>query len=275
MNLRDHYLDQPHEVTLETQAVCNAACTFCPYPTMERKGAKMSDELIARIITEMGDFEKPFYFCPFKLSDPLLDKRLVPIVDRVNKEIPHAKVRIFTNGSALTADKVEQLGKLKLDVLWISLNSHDPDEYKKLMGLDFERTTKKLDYLHSVEFPHPVMLSCVGYPNEAFRFYCFQRWPKFHSMAIKKDAWLDYTDPQVTEVPDTSCSRWFELSIMADGRVAHCCMDDGEDPRWTIGDVTKNTLLEVYNSPFWRERREKMLSRKQLDDRSPCSRCTY
>jgi hypothetical protein len=145
------------------------------------------------------------------------------------------------------------------------------------MGLKFERTAKNLDYLHSVEdFPHQVMLSTVGWPNEPFRRYCYERWPKFQSMAIKKDAWIDFTDAQSPAIPDTGCSRWFELSVMANGKIAHCCMDDGEDPRYTIGDVSKQSLYEVYNSPRWRDRREQLVSRKTLDPQtSPCSLCSY
>jgi MoaA/NifB/PqqE/SkfB family radical SAM enzyme len=30
------YLDFPVHVHLETNALCNAACNFCPYPTLER-----------------------------------------------------------------------------------------------------------------------------------------------------------------------------------------------------------------------------------------------
>lgn len=275
-SMQEHYMDQPHEISLETLSLCNAACTFCPYPTIDRKGVKMSDELIDRLIKEMATFTRPFMFSPFKLSDPLLERRLIPICQRINKEVPLARIRIFTNGSALTPDKVSAIAGLKNVIhLWISLNSHIKEEYEPLMGLDFDRTVKRLDYLHEQDFPHPVMLSTVGFPNEPFRRYCFDRWPKFQSMAIKKDAWLDYTDPQDTIIPDTGCGRWFELSILSTGKVSHCCMDDGIGGQYLIGDVEKQTLLEVYNSPFWRERREKMLSRKELDDRSPCSRCSY
>lgn len=274
--LRANYLDQPHEVTLETMALCNARCTFCPYPTIERRGVRMPDELIDRLVGEMASWQQPFAISPFKLSDPMLDRRTIPLCERINREIPRAKVRLFTNGSPLTPEKVEGIAKLTNVVhLWISLNSHIPEEYERLMGLDFERTAKRLDYLHSVDFPHTVVLSTVGFPNEPFRRYCYDRWPKFDSLALKKDAWIDFTDPQITEVPDTPCSRWFELSIMATGKVATCCMDSGEDERWIIGDVTKQTMLEVYNAPLWRERRERMLSRKQLDERAPCAGCTY
>ena len=37
--LRQQYLDYPSFVTIETQALCNAACDFCPYPVLQRQGA--------------------------------------------------------------------------------------------------------------------------------------------------------------------------------------------------------------------------------------------
>jgi sulfatase maturation enzyme AslB (radical SAM superfamily) len=275
--MREQFLDYPMEVTIETQAVCNAACTFCPYPTMERKGDRMPDELLNKLVDEMISWDRLMYFSPFKLSDPLLDKRLIPLCERINAASDKIVLRIFTNGSALTPQKVAEIAKLRrLSYLWVSLNSHIPEEYERLMGLKFERTARNLDYLHEQDFPHEVMLSTVGYPNEDFRRYCFDRWPKFQSMAIKKDAWIDFTEAQVQQVPDAGCTRWFELSVLANGKVAHCCMDDGEDPRWSIGDVNTQTLYEVYNSPRWRDRRENLVSRKTLDSStSPCAGCTY
>lgn len=270
--MRESFLDYPIEVSIETLSLCNAACTFCPYPTLERKGNRMSDELLDKLVGELISWRRPMYFSPFKVNEPLLDKRTIPICERVNREAPDVVLRIFTNGAALTPDKIEQVAGLKkVSHLWVSLNSHIPEEYEKLMGMPFERTAKRLDYLHSLnDFPHSVMLSAVGYPNEDFRFYCWQRWPKFESLAIKRDSWLGYVDAQKTEVPDTPCSRWFELSIMSNGVVSLCCMD-GEG-KFAIGDVSQQTMLEVYNAPAWRERREKLLSRRGIH---PCSTCTY
>ena len=275
MNLADHYMDQPNEISLETYAFCNAACTFCPYPTLDRKGTKMTDDLIDKIIDEMSEFTVPFAFSPFKVNEPLLDKRFINICRKVERNT-YAHFRIFTNGAPLTPRKIEQIGTLtRVKHLWISLNSHIPDEYEALMSIPFEKTAKRIDYLHESDFPHPVVLSTVGYPNEDFRRYCYERWPYFESCAIQKSAWLGYTEAQAKVVPDHGCSRWFELSIMATGKVSHCCMHDGQDERYCIGDLNKQTILEVYNSHFWRERRELALSRRDLDDRSPCSKCTY
>lgn len=272
------FAEYPMEVSVETFAMCNARCTFCPYPTLERKGEKMSDETLNRLVDEMISWDREIYFSPFKLSEPLLDKRVLPLCESINKRSNKVVLRIFTNGSTLTKENIDRVAKLKrVSYLWVSLNEYRPEEYKKLMGLDFEQTAKKLDYLHEElsegRFPHQVMLSCVGHPNEDFRRYCFNRWPNFSSMAIKKDAWLGFTEAQIKTVPDTPCSRWFELSITAEGKSVTCCMDSGEDERYHLGDVNKQSLYEIYNSPRWRDRRESLVSRKQVGD--PCNRCTY
>jgi hypothetical protein len=267
--VRELYLDQPKEVSLETFSRCNAACTFCPYPTLERIGTKMPDALMWRLVDEMSEWTIPFDFCPFKVNEPLLDKRLMPLLERVESQTI-ADIRLFTNGQALTEKWVEQINQLdRLKVLWISLNDHRPDEYKKLMGLDFERTARNLDFLHDSDFIHPVTISRVGH-SEEFQRYVHSRWPNFEIVQIKKDGWLGYTEPGVDVVPNTPCSRWFELSIAANGIVGLCCMDGQLEH--SIGDLNKQTMLEVYNSPHWRDRRERMISRKEV---FPCSTCTY
>jgi hypothetical protein len=270
MNLNEHYLDQPAEVGLETISLCNAACTFCPYPTLERKGEKMSGWLLDKVIDEMMEFKVPFFFSPFKVNEPLLDKRFYDIC-RTVEAATVAYLRLFSNGAALTQRRIDEIAQLeRVWHLVISLNSHIPEEYEKLMAMPFERTAKKLDNLHNQDFPHKVVLSAVGFPNRPFIEYCNNRWPKFEAMPIVKTSWLGYTDPQADVVPDKPCGRWWELSIMSNGIVSLCCQDgEGQFP---IGDVNKNTLLEVYNHPFYRERREQRLSRLKVP---VCETCTY
>ena len=272
-DLNAHYLDQPHEVALETMALCNAACTFCPYPTLERKGARMSDSMITSLLNQMAEFERPFYFSPFKVNEPLLDKRLEDIVWGAIRTTK-ALVRIFTNGSPLTKkneDWIAELPQGRVAHLWVSLNSVDPDEHKALMGTDFAKVAKNLDRLHqNYRFPHPVMLSAVGVNRREFLSYCRGRWPRFQSTLIPDTGWLGYSDPDREEVPTAPCARWWELSIQADGVVSLCCMDG--TGAYAIGNVKEQTLLEVYNSPTWRERRETLQNRHEID---PCNRCTY
>ena len=111
--LREQYLDQPKEVSLETFARCNAACTFCPYPTLDRIGTKMDLELIYRLIDEMAEWTTPFSFSPFKVSEPLLDKRLMDILERF-EDSTIGNIRVFTNGQALNWQWAEKLNQLDL-----------------------------------------------------------------------------------------------------------------------------------------------------------------
>lgn len=280
MKLREHYLDWPYEISIETFAKCNASCTFCPYTTLERIGVKMPDELIDSIIEELKDHPHPFLISPFKVNEPFLDKRLIPICRKINAELPNAILRLFSNGSALTEKHIDEVATLKrVTHLWISLNEYEAEAYKATMGLDFERTVANLDLLHEKKaaglFPWDVMISRVRQaliPNEAdraFSKFVQDRWPLFGVHLIKRDSWLGFTEPNDPEVPDAPCSRWFELSVMATGKVSLCCMD-GEGA-YQIGDI-KDGVFATYNAPHWRERRLKMLSRKGI---SPCSTCNY
>lgn len=266
--LRTYYHSQPNEVSIETQAICNAACTFCPYTTLERIGTKLPDAILDRIVDEMATWEHPFFFSPFKVSDPFLDKRVLPLCRKMNEKVPKAVIRLFTNGSALTDKNLDAVAELKrVAHLWISLNTHRPVEYKALMGLDFERTADNLDRLHAREFPHPVVVSRVG-PDPDFTKYVNWRWPKFRAGIIKRDAWIDFTNADNETVPDKPCGRWWELNITATGKAALCCMDSTGE--YGDGDLNTQTLLEIYNSPVNKARRE--MGRMDVQ---PCNRCTY
>lgn len=281
MSLRETYLDWPHEISIETQAKCNAVCTFCPYPTLDRIGTKLSDETLDRIIDELKDHPHPFILSPFKVNEPFLDKRLIPFCRKVEERIPNAVLRIFTNGSALTARHIEEVAGLKRVVhLWVSLNEHRADEYKALMGLDFDRTVANLDALHAAvcagAFRHEVVVSKVAAEGlnepiqDDFIEFVGTMWPKFKIHLIKPDGWLGDIPLGSPEIPDAPCSRWFELSIMATGKVALCCMDG--QGQFTIGDVHEQSLFEIYNGKAWRANRLKMWSRKQVH---PCATCSY
>jgi len=280
-NLREYYLDWPHEISIETFAKCNAACTFCPYPTLDRIGEKLPDDILDRIIEELKDHPWPFMLSPFKVNEPLLDKRLIPFCRKVMAELPKAHLRIFTNGSALTQRHIDEIAQLeRVTHLWISLNDHRPDEHKALMSQKLEPKIANLDMLHAAvcagAFPHEVVISRVrplleiGEDDKAFSAFIHERWPRFLVSLIKPDGWLGDIPLGSDEIPDAGCGRWFELSITATGVVSLCCMDG--QAQFPIGDVKEESLFEIYNKPSYRERRVKNLSRRGIH---PCSTCSY
>jgi hypothetical protein len=277
---RSPYMDYPIEVTIETLTVCNASCTFCPYPTLERRGEKMGDALIDKILGDLEAIprELPFGISPFKVNDPLIDKRIFDICRQINRRLPNARPRLFTNGSPLTDAIIGRVAEIDhLQHLWISLNEFEAEAYQSVMGLPLARTLARMDRLHqaveSGHFPHPVIVSRVrdrSAKDMAFVDFVRQRYPRFSLSVMPYASWAGQIESSETLAPPpTGCGRWFELSIMSTGQVALCCMD-GEG-KHVIGDVSKDNALAIYNSPSYRRLRQDTVTRLEAD--FPCNQC--
>lgn len=276
------YMDFPKEVSFETQTVCNAACSFCPYTELERKGEKMPDRLIAKIIQDLREIPEdlPFIVSPFKVNDPLLDVRLFDILWEINGRLPNAKVRIFTNGSPLNEKNIARLNAVnKVEHLWVSLNHYEAAPYEELMKIPFDRTLANLDLLHRKKasgwFDHDVWVSrvCDETPaDQGFVDFVKDRYPLFGLGTIFKSEWLGQVPGlnSLRKIPLVGCARWWELSIISTGKVSFCCMDGKAE--YPIGDVSESSVLEVYNNPAYRKFRESFVTRAEG---SPCLACTH
>lgn len=277
------YLEWPAIVHMETIAICNAACDFCPYPTLERKGERMSDAMIEKIIRDLGDIPPhvTFQLAPYKVSDPFLEPRLFDVLHLVNARLPNAMISIITNGAALTERNISALCAVKnLLYLSISVNYDNAEEYEAVMKMPFERTLRRLDLLHQKyeggEVPVPVRLTRVSdnkLSDSLFIQWVKSSYPAFSARIAPRNDWLGQvaTGTAIPEVPDAPCHRWFDMSVTATGKVAMCCMDG--EARYPKGDVTTTHLLDIYNQPHLRRFREQLISRRSAGD--PCSRCTY
>ncbi|WP_417386595.1 radical SAM/SPASM domain-containing protein [Gimesia sp.] len=276
-----HYLDYPRHVHLETLARCNASCNFCPYPNLNRKHTKMSDELIDKVLNELTEIppEMNFQISPFKVSEPFLDTRLFDTLEKINHLLPQAKITLTSNASAITEGKLEALQEIKnIAYLWISFNDHREAEYERVMGLPYQRTIQRLEMIHDIfaegDVYFGVVLSRVGDGTPAdqeFVQWCSIHYPLFKSNVFPRMAWTGQVEGlTVNEVPNMGCERWFELSITATGEVAHCCADGQAE--YSIGNVNDQHVLEIYNSPEYRKLREATVSRLSV---SPCNKCTF
>jgi hypothetical protein len=275
------YMQFPAHVHIETFSLCTAACNFCPYPSIERLGNRMSDALIDKIITDLTDIPRqvPFQISPFKVNEPFLDTRLFDILKTINAKLPHAELTLTSNASPITAKNLQKLNSVKrLKYLWISFNDHRPEHYERTMRLPWARTLERLNMIHQAKaegrFLPKVILSRVGDNTQAdidFAYWVAQHFPLFEVTIFQRGSWLGQAQVELNiPVPNVGCSRWFDLSITSPGKVAHCCMDGKAE--WPIGDVNHQHVLEVYNQPEYRILREKTRSRLTV---SPCNTCTF
>ena len=274
------YLDYPAHVHFETLAKCNAACVFCPYPTMERKGTMMPDALIAKVIGDLQDIPSTlsFQLSVFKVSEPFLDVRLFDIIGDINAKLPNATITLTSNASPITEDKLAQLAKIKkCGYLWISFNDHREKEYEATMKLPYKRTIERLNLIHqkrsSGELNIRIVLSRIGDStsvDQEFVQWVRINYPLFETSIFPRGNWLGQTGAPDLVVPNVGCSRWFDLSITATGTVAHCCMDGKAE--YPIGDVNTQHCLDIYNAPHYRQLRESTFTRA---DAIPCNRCSF
>lgn len=277
---RSRYLDFPRHVHLETMARCNAACDFCPSSVLKRSGARMSDDLIDKVLTDLEDMPRDLSFqvSPYKVNEPFLDVRIFDVLDDIARRLPQASIALTSNASALTDKKIARLaGRPTLGDLFISFNDHRPEVYQQVMQLPYARTLERLDALHAAvasgSLDLRVTISRVGDGSpvdDAFRIWVAGRWSAFKVLVMQRGSWIGQVDTPIGAVPDVGCQRWFELSITATGEVAHCCMDG--QSAWPIGDVRTTHALEIYNEPGYRALRELAISRRGVQ---PCGTCTF
>ena len=130
-----------NEIEVETISFCNRKCSYCPNVSLDRFNSDgsvlMDDNLLDEIFNQLKDINFKGIFSPHMYGEPLLDPRIVNIVEQIRKL--GARPKIVTNGDYLTINLLEQLLNAGLKILFIS--KHSP----KLSSV----ARKSIEYLKS------------------------------------------------------------------------------------------------------------------------------
>jgi Radical SAM superfamily/Iron-sulfur cluster-binding domain len=273
------YLDFPATLSIETMSLCNAACDFCPYPGLDRKGETMPDQIIEKILNEIGEISDrpPFKITLARVNEPFLDTRLFDVSHDIERRFPEATSFFFSNGTPLTEKNLLRLAELqRVDYLNISVNDHRREKYERTMRLPFDNTLSRLDLVQRMKnsgaLKFPVFLSRVGDGTPADAEYLEwvrMRYPSLNGLVTVRGNWLGKIHGDVARAPDVACRQWFELHILANGRTAFCCIDS--EGSHGMGDARRHHVIhEVYNHPARRKLRSEVNSRREVD---PCNTC--
>jgi radical SAM protein with 4Fe4S-binding SPASM domain len=272
------FMNYPKHVMIETFAQCNAACSFCVYPDMARKGQQMPMKLIDKIIDDLQKIprEIKFQLSPFAVNEPFLDKRIFEVLDKIALKLPNAQITLTSNASPLTPAILKKLSAYDLDYLWLSIVDYRKEVYEEKMKLSYDRLLKRLEMIHKAKekgwFPYRTVLSRLidrSEHDQKYHDFFKSRFPLFEIALWPYANWLGKTDNAITSnIPNLPCEHWFEFRIDAKGIVQHCCMDGHSDYPW--GDVNKQSVLEIYNNPAYKKLRQETFSRLET---SPCNTC--
>jgi len=222
-------------VQIETINRCNNDCGFCPVNKNHdpRPFKLMDSDLFYSIIEQLKEMNYAGTLELFSNNEPLLDKRIVAFTETARKALPHASIILFTNGILLTPEKFRKLIP-NLDKMRIDNYSWDGDLISQVKTL--------LDDIRDVE-EYARSVEIVSIKKSAIRST---------RGGIAKNRGIVYFLKSPCTFPFT------QLVIRPDGKISLCCND--AYGRYTLGDLTTQTLSEIWNGNKFRAIREEIMN---------------
>jgi radical SAM protein with 4Fe4S-binding SPASM domain len=228
-------------VQIETINKCNCDCSFCPANrNIDPRPIKfMERTLFLSIIEQLQELNYSGCLELFSNNEPLLDTRIVEFSKIARNALPSAVIKIFTNGILLSLEKFEKIIP-HLDILRIDNYSDDGKTLIAPVASLYDYVKDKKEY-----------------------------WNKVEIVTIKKNAMrsnrggLAKNRGKVYFLKSPCIYPFSQITIRPDGRVSLCCNDAYGN--YTLGDVTAQTLNDVWNGDiYWSIRKELLRGRNRL-----------
>lgn len=213
-----------NHIEIETVNRCNGSCSFCPVSKGNdiREYKVMSDDLFQSIIDQLADINYSGKLALFSNNEPFLDPDILIRHRYARKKLPDARMHLFTNGTLLTIERFKEL-MLYLDELIID-NYHQNLKLIKPCQVIADYCEEHLELKKKVTIvlrkPQEILTTRGGdAPNRNIK---------------------------TSYGKDRCILPYKQMIIRPDGQVSLCC----NDPlgRNTLGDLTKDSILEVWNN---------------------------
>jgi uncharacterized Fe-S cluster-containing radical SAM superfamily enzyme len=240
---------------IENTNRCNARCVFCPHPTMQRPKGTQALALTQKILDDAVTVPIIDHLTFTGLGEPLLDGLLEERIAYAKQLMPAIPIEVFTNGHALTLDRLDRLIQAGMTGIYVSLNAVRASQREQSMGLhDFDRLVGTLRDARTA-FAHrcSIVVKAIAAKDlmevedgEGFR-EMWGGWASEGGAAFLhlEGNWAGKTFP-MRVIPTQSCARALgQIMVLWDGRVSLCCFDGEGDE--ILGDLTTQTIREVYN----------------------------
>ena len=258
---------------------CNFKCKYCTFSIPKDKRGFISDkvvmefDLLKKCIDELAMFPDKVKTLRFVgMGEPLIHPQIEKMVRyAVNKEVAN-KVEILTNGSLLTRGLSDSLILAGLDRLVISIQGTTAKKYKEIskVDIDFNQFVENIKYFfeHKKKTTVHIKIVDIALDNEEEFYNIFGNIcdtigiehanPLFPGVEYNKElekSRLTQFGLKATRVK--VCPQPFAtMQVNPDGKVVPCYSVSYPA---ILGDVNKQTLLEIWNGEKYRKFRRKML----------------
>lgn len=294
-NYRKAVLPAPKSAKIELTARCNYRCKFCSLALRKEQPKKDMDwEFFKRITTEMRDLgvsEMGLFYIGESFMNPDL---LVKAIEFVKKQLKVEYCFLTSNASIATPDRVKACIDAGLDSLKWSCNIYNDEQYEEMIGISkkmFARAKENIKeawkikqgtqcniYASSIKYDDKQVADMQPFLDEHILPYVdLHYWlPLYSAGGVRGKQDTGYKPiPGNTGRVDDPCEPlpcWTvfqEAHIQYDGKLTACCLDATGD--WVMGDLTKQSFMEAWNSPDFIKLREAHL-RKDVSG-TACEKC--
>lgn len=277
---------QPYRLWVEPTAVCNLKCQYCPNNDLAKRESLgfMEFGLFKKVIDEACEWVHDINV--HHRGESLLHPRFFDMVNYAGERGVYTK--LHTNATKMDEEIARTILDSSLDLLSFSFDGFDKLTYERYRRpAKFESTlenilrflrmkrergqTGPITVLEVIRFPD----SKVAFSEEKKREFemIFEGLPLDRLIVKRAHNWAGNTsiDEGIYTADFVPCTfLWHSLVVMWDGRVGPCPHDFmGEI---ILGDASKQTLEEIFNTPIMKRLRRQMVDGK-LEEWLPCNRC--
>jgi radical SAM protein with 4Fe4S-binding SPASM domain len=231
-------------IEFEINHDCNRACAYCPNSIAERKSkGRMPEGLFVKVLSELKELSYQGRVSFHFYNEPLLSPDLDHFTTLTKSYLPRSRIEIFTNGTLLTEERFRTLVDLGVDKFTVTKHHGEAE-----LPLDsfYENLSEALKaHVKRQTFKELVYTSRGGLMKVGY---------------TKKIPPLDLP----CFIPSSV------LVVTKDGNILPCFEDYFEKNR--MGNVTENSLVEIWNSEPYRDFRERLKKRKRQEF-PVCDKC--
>jgi radical SAM protein with 4Fe4S-binding SPASM domain len=263
---------------------------------MKRQKKVMSDQVFEKIVERVKAEKLPINKVFFSgLGEPLFDHQVISRL-KAFKDMG-LRVRFYTNASLLSEEKSRQMVELGLDEMNISFNGTNPEQYRKVMGLDFVRTRENIERLLEIRKEKHSSLPVIQVSlvllkeNEKDINSHRQNWQgRVDSVTVSlahqwgggvrienTASWISGENWKL-KIKNSDrvypCrSLWHTFVLDAEGNFVLCCRDF--ESRFVLGNILTHSFEQIVQSPLLQEFRQKHLRFDEKNLPEICCFCNF
>ena len=272
-------------LAIETSAVCNRSCVFCPVHGSDRPDEKMDWGMIEKIAEELEFLRWQGRISLYIYNEPMRDQRIYEIISYLRGVLPSVCLMISTNGDYLkSSSQIQDLRAAGVNQLLINVYSAtdgNPDPKRVAHGVELAERRHKtfLDWFTDlgIDKSKGSVYTYLKPPG----FVCKIE-PKYGVRAEDKNLAgyelqnrsgnIDWFQAALKEPMERGCVRPFRLlNINWRGDGILCCND--YHGVTDFGNIREKSLVDIWNHPEFHRYRLFLQNKNRYIPL--CDKCDY